>query len=61
MRRRPAASHLFPGAAPGWPIVPTTSPRFPAYETPGGHESKALQVAWSPAFFSLRCSGARHV
>gem|GEM_PF-2638798 len=47
--RQRAASHLFHGVSPWREIVPFTSPRLPSYETTGGHESRALQVAFCRA------------
>lgn len=41
---RSATSRMCCGVSPQWNAVPITSPRSPAYETPGSHESKASQV-----------------
>jgi len=42
-------SSSFPchGVSPWWLPDPITSPRFPTYETRGGHGSKALLVVGS--------------
>jgi len=42
----PIGSSSFPyhGVSPWWLLDPITSPRFPTYETRGGHGSKALFV-----------------
>ena len=42
--RRHATSHWCRGVSPRRRITHITSPRLPAYETPGGHESRAAQV-----------------
>src|SRR5262252_8981729 len=41
---RRATSHQCPGDSPGWRLERITSPRFPAPQARGGHESRALQV-----------------